>query len=51
MAAAATLEAAGLETQISTTGFNIYMPAPLNVVILVRERDLDAARAALRLPR
>ena len=50
MAAAATLEAAGLETRITTTQPNIYMPIPLNVVVLVRERDLDAARTALRLP-
>jgi len=51
MAAAATLEAAGLETRITTTQFNVYMPVPMNVIVLVRERDLDAARAALRMPR
>ena len=49
MAAAATLEAAGLETRITTIQPNIYMPVPLGVTVLVRERDLDAARAALRL--
>jgi hypothetical protein len=49
MAAAATLEAAGLETRITTTQFNVYMPVPMNVIVMVRERDLDAARAALRL--
>jgi len=50
MAAAATLEAAGLETRMTTTQPNIYMPVPLNVVVMVRERDLDAARTALRIP-
>ena len=50
MAAAATLEAAGLETRVTTTHFNVYMPVPLSVIVMVRERDVDAARAALRLP-
>ena len=49
MAAAASLEAAGLETRVTTIAPNIYMPAAVNVIVLVRERDLDAARTALRM--
>lgn len=50
MAAAASLEAAGLETRLSTQDFHIYLPAPLYVTVLVRERDIDAASAALKRP-
>ena len=49
MAAAASLEAAGLETRITTSNDNIYLIAPLSVTVMVRARDLDAARTALRL--
>lgn len=50
ISAAASLEAAGLETRLETMNFNIYFGTPLNVTVLVRGRDLDAARAALRRP-
>jgi hypothetical protein len=50
IAAAASLEAAGLETRLETMNFNVYMGTPLSVTVLVRERDLDAARTALRRP-
>ena len=47
--AAASLEAAGLETRMTTIAPNVYMPAAVNVIILVRERDLDAARSVLKI--
>jgi hypothetical protein len=51
MAAAATLEAAGLETRCeTTTNYLAFVGMPFHVTILVRERDLDAARTALRMP-
>src|SRR5262245_13379871 len=50
MAAAASLEAAGLETRLVTQDFHAYLAMPMYVTVLVRERDLDAASAALRKP-
>ena len=50
IAASASLEAAGLETRLETMNFHVYLGTPLTVTVLVRERDLDAARAALRKP-
>ena len=50
MAAAASLEAAGLETRLTTMNFHVYLGAPLHVTVLVRERDVDAACAALKKP-
>ena len=47
MAAAATLEAAGLETQLTTTNYNVYMPVPLSVIVHVRLRDLSVALRVL----
>lgn len=49
LAAAASLEAAGLETQLNSSETHAYMPTPLFVTVLVRERDFDAACAALRM--
>jgi hypothetical protein len=49
LAAAASLEAAGLETQLITSEVNAYMATPMFVTVLVRARDYDAACAALRL--
>src|SRR5262245_42366224 len=34
IAAAATVEAAGMETRLTTVGFNIYLGTPLNVTLL-----------------
>ncbi|HZL71544.1 MAG TPA: hypothetical protein VFC86_03720 [Planctomycetota bacterium] len=50
MAAAASLEAAGLETRLTTMDFHVYLGTPLHVTVLVRERDLDAACTALKKP-
>lgn len=49
MAAAASLEAAGLETRVTTVAPTIYMATAAHVIVLVRERDLDVARSLLRM--
>src|SRR5688572_25721516 len=49
LAAAASLEAAGLETRLTSMGVHVYLTTPMSVTVLVRERDLDAAHAALRM--
>ena len=50
LAAAASLEAAGLETRSdTTTNYLAFVGMPFHVTILVRERDLDVARTALRI--
>ncbi len=50
-AAMASLEAAGLETRAETGNYiPAYFTTPFFMTVLVREKDLDAARAALRMP-
>jgi hypothetical protein len=48
LAAAASLEAAGLETRLTSMGVHVYLTTPMSVTVLVRERDLDAAQTVLR---
>lgn len=53
-AARATLEAAGIETDTVSDHFSdlsAYMPQPFFMTVLVRERDLSAARQALGMKR
>ena len=48
-AALASLEAAGLETRSESPGhIPGYLATPFFMTVLVREKDLDAARTALR---
>ena len=50
LAARASLEAAGLDTQVQVTDdFVAYSGTPFRLILLVRERDLPIARSILRL--